>query len=641
MRKIERGDMTTKTVTVLVAALLCSAAFTSQASAQVSIGEPGRTAGGKNPLNNVYFGEQHLHTVNSPDGFAMGTRNTPDDAYRFCKGEAIKKSTTGEMVQKKTPYDWCAVTDHAEYLGMMPLLLEKNNPMADTEIGKLIAAGKGEAAFQQIISSAGSGTPIPYMVDPKLMSSIWQKHIATTNKHNDPGKFTTLIAFEWTSIPMFQNLHHNVFFRDDKGPESVFSQFDSIKREALWTYQQVQRSMGHENFSIPHNSNVSNSLMYASRTSEGMAIDKNWAERSLRNTVAAEIIQTKGASETHPALSPNDEFAEFESGFLHLLGSGGVLSKIDHSYVRRGLIDGVGFQEMIGANPYKFGIVSGADSHDAFSDNEEFNYTGVHGNTDKTPKIRLSSTGSVAGEAPKDFGTPGATGVWAPENTRTAIFDAIKRKETFGTSGPLIRVRFFGGWDYPSDLVKDRGFVKKAYDGGVPMGQDLPARKGKDLAKAPTFAVWALKDPESGNLDRIQIVKGWYQTGYAREKIYSVALSDNRKVDPKTGKAPPVGNTVDIKNATYKNSIGDTQLSVVWTDPDFDPTQHAIYYARVIEIPTPRWTTYDAKALGIEPLKDVPATLQERAWSSPIWYTPAPKLVKKQDFYPGLQQLLP
>ncbi len=307
--------------------------------------------------------------------------------------------------------------------------------------------------------------------------------------------------------------------------------------------------------------------------------------------------------------------------------------------MRRALTDGVGFHEMMGANPFKYGIVAGADSHDAFSDNEEFNYEGVHGNTDSTPKIRLESGTTVAGEPPKNFGTPGATGVWAPENTRTAIYDAIKSKETFGTSGPLIRVRFFGGWKYSKGLVKDNNFVRNAYKGGVPMGGDLPKKPAR--AKAPTFAVWALKDPESGNLDRVQIIKGWYKDGHPWEKVYDVVWSDGRKPDAKTGKLPAVGNTVDIKNASYTNNIGDTQLAAVWTDPDFDPSQHAVYYARVIEIPTPRWTTYDAKALGIEPLPDVPATIQERAWTSPIWYTPEAKLVKKQDFYPGLQPFLP
>jgi hypothetical protein len=476
------------------------------------------------------------------------------------------------------------------------------------------------------------------MADPKIMVSIWDEQKKITNKYNEPGKFTTLIAFEWTSIPQYQNLHHNVFFRDDKGPDTQFSSFDSVKREDLWTYQEVQRESGHENFSIPHNSNVSNGLMFPPRTSYGTQITREWAERSAANTVAVEMAQTKGASETIPALSPTDDFADFEGYYHNLLGSGGVIGKVDGSFVRQGLITGIGFQEMIGANPYKLGIVGGADTHNALPDNEEFNYFGVHGKTDMTPKIRLASTGSVAGEPARFFSTPSTTAVWAPENTRTAIFDAIKRKETYGTSGTFIRLRFFGGWDYPSNLVKDKNFVEKAYKGGVPMGGDLP----KKASKAPTFAVWALKDPESANLDRVQIVKGWLERGYAFEKVYDVAWSDNRKPDALTGKLRPVGNTVDIKQATYTNDIGDTQLSAVWTDPDFKPEHHAVYYARVIEIPTPRWTTSDAKALGIEPPADVAATIQERAWSSPIWYTPAAEdLKKKPTHYYGLEPFIP
>ncbi len=544
------------------------------------------------------------------------------------------------MIQKRTPYDWAAVTDHSEYLGMMPLLLDPKSPLQKTEIGKLIAKGdkkSGEAAFQQIITSASLGVPIDYLVDRKTMRSAWQKQVDAANKHYEPGKFTTLVAYEWSSQPDSKNLHHNVFFRDN-GPERIFSAFDSVHREDLWTYQEVMRSIGHDNFSIPHNSNVSNSAMFALHTSDGAPINKGWANRSALNSPAVEIIQTKGASETHPALSPNDEFATFEDKFVHLLGSGGVQSLIDKSFVRQALTDGVGFQEMIGSNPFKYGIVAGADSHIAASANEEFNYPGVHGNIDYSPKVRLSGAGTVAGEAAVLFGTPGATGVWAPENTREAIFDGIKRKEVYGTSGPLMRVRFFGGWDFPKNLVKDKDFVKKAYAGGVPMGQDLPKKAGK----APTFAVWAMKDPESGNLDRVQIIKGWYdKRGYGFQKIYDVVWSDNRKSDAKTGKLPPVGNTVDIKTAKYTNDIGDTQLSAVWADPDFDPSQHAVYYARVIEIPTPRWSTYDAVELGVEPPKEVAATIQERAWASPIWYTPEPKLVKKLDFYPGLQERLP
>ena len=610
--------------------------------AQDSIGEPGRSSGQPNPLNNVYFGEQHLHTSASPDAFSFGTRGDADDAYRFAKGEPITLATTGETVQKRTPYDWAAVTDHAEYLGMMPLLLDPNSPLQDTEIGKLIASGdpaNGEAAFQQIITSATINQPIDYLVDKDTMALAWQKQVDAANAHYEPGKFTTLIAFEWSSQPNSKNLHHNVFFRDDTGPERVFSSFDSVHREDLWTYQEYQRSLGHENFSIPHNSNVSNSAMFALHTSNGNPIDKRWAERSSRNSPAVEIVQTKGASETHPALSPNDEFAAFEIKFTHLLGSGGVLGLIDKSFVRNALIDGVGFQEMLGANPFKYGIVAGGDTHNGASDNEEFNYFGVHGNTDKTAEIRMSPEVPVAGERPLYFGTPGATGVWAPENTREAIFDGIARKETFGTSGPLIRVRFFGGWNYEEGLVKDANFVEKAYMNGVSMGGDLPAKP--DNAKAPTFAVWALKDPDSGNLDRIQIIKGWYdKRGYGFQKIYDVAWSDDRQMDEQ-GNLPSVGNTVDVANASYENSIGDVELSAVWTDPDFVPSQHAVYYARIIEIPTPRWSTYDAKRLGIEPPVDVSPSIQERAWTSPIWYTPDPELVERLDFYPGLQERLP
>jgi len=382
-------------------------------------------------------------------------------------------------------------------------------------------------------------------------------------------------------------------------------------------------------------------MMFPPRTTYGTPIDKAWAERSQRNSVAVEITQTKGTSETHPALSPNDEFAGFETMYKHLIGtSGTVVGRIDHSFVRQALTDGVGFEEMIGANPWKLGIVGGADSHTAFSVNEEFNYTGSSGGLDDTPKTRLNNVMMVSGEPGLKWSTSGTTAVWAPENTRTAIFDGIKRKETYGTSGTLIRLRFFGGWDYPEDLVKDSDFVKQAYDYGVPMGQDLPALPSG--AKAPTFAVWALKDPESGNLDRIQIIKGWYRAdGQPQEKVYDVVWSDGRKIDQTTGKVPAVGNTVNIRKATYTNSIGDSQLSVVWKDPDFDPAQHAIYYARVIEIPTPRWTTYDAAKLGVEPPESVPATLQERAWSSPIWYTPPKELITRPPFYPGLQQILP
>jgi len=575
----------------------------------------------------------------------MGTRNTVDDAYNFAKGKAVKKNTSGEMVQRKTPYDWCAVTDHAEYLGVMPQLTDPNSDLSkklkDNKIVQMIQSGdpdQGEQAFALISVDLTTNHPNPDFNQPDIIRSVWQDHIDAANRHYEPGKFTTLIAFEWTSIPINQNLHRNVFFRDDKGPQAPFSAFDSDRPEDLWSYLETQRDAGLETFSISHNANLSNGLMFAPRDSDGQPIDARYAKRRALNEVATEILQTKGQSDTHPALSPYDEFAGFNQEYKHMIGTNPpVLSRINYGYVREALINGVGFQEYLGANPFKLGIVAGADAHTGFSDSEEFNYTGVHGNADATPQVRLAVAAQTAGEPAIHFGTPGATGVWAPENTREAIFDGIRSKETFGTSGPLIRLRFFGGWNYPADLVKDSDFVKNAYAGGVPMGQDLSAMPSS--AKAPVFAVWALKDPNSGNLDRIQIIKGWYENGYPQEKIYDVALSDNRKADPKTGKVPSVGNTVDVTKATYTNDIGDSEMSAVWTDPDFDPALHAVYYVRVIEIPTPRWSTYDAVRNNLPLPSGVPASIRERAWASPIWYTPDSKLVKKAPAYPNLHQI--
>jgi hypothetical protein len=466
---------------------------------------------------------------------------------------------------------------------------------------------------------------MPEYVTPEMLQENWAKYVKVANQYNDPGKFTTLIAFEWTSIPNGRNMHRNVFFRNDTGPKVPFSAFDSIYPQDLWTYLEVQRNAGNDTFAIPHNGNVSDGWMYSPNTFLGGPMDARYAKRQALNEPLTEIIQTKGSSDTHPLLSPNDEFADFEL-FENMINVGQP-SQVKYGYIRQGLVEGMILEDKLGTNPFKMGIVSGADSHSAYSNNEEFNFHGSHGATDDTPQKRLHPGMSPSGEPGSVVGTAGATGVWAEENTRASIFDAMKRKEVFGTSGPLIRLRFFGGWKYPENLVDKKNFVETAYKKGVPMGSDLPKKAGK----APTFAVWALKDPESGNLDRIQIVKGfinkWGRTG---EKIYDVAWSDDRKPDAKTGKLPAVGNTVDVKKATYTNDIGDTQLSAVWTDPDFDPEQKAVYYVRVLEIPTPRWTTYDASRNNLPLPTDVPASIQERAWSSPIWYTPeAMKTAKK------------
>ena len=595
-----------------------------------SPGEPGRVEGKVNPLKNVYFGEQHLHTSASPDAFAVGTRGTWDDAYRYGKGEAVKLSTTGEMIKKRTPYDFVAITDHAEYFGVMPRLIDPKDPLSKSDFAKKLMDKKAKmtdptSAVSIILHSILTSEAMPEYVKPEMLTSNWKEYVDAANKHNDPGKFTALIAYEWTSIPNGRNMHRNVFFRDDKGPVVPFSSFDSVYPEDLWTYLEVQRNAGNDTFAIPHNGNVSDGWMFSPNKFLGGPMDARYAQRQQLNEPVFEMIQTKGSSDTHPVLSPSDEFANFEL-FGNMINVG-MPSQIKYGFFRQGLVDGMILEDKLGSNPFKMGIVAGADSHSAYSNNEEFGFHGSHGATDDTPQKRLHPGMSPSGEPGSVVGSAGATAVWAEENTRASIFDAIKRKETYGTSGTMIRLRFFGGWDYPNGLVEDKNFVEKAYKNGVAMGGDLP----KKSSKAPTFAVWALKDAESGNLDRIQIIKGFINKwGRADEKIYDVALSDGRKPDPKTGKVASVGNTVDVKTATYTNDIGDSQLSAVWTDPAFDPKQKAVYYVRVLEIPTPRWSTYDAAKNNLPLPEDVPATIQERAWSSPIWYTPeAPKMAKK------------
>lgn len=428
-----------------------------------------------------------------------------------------------------------------------------------------------------------------------------------------------LYAFEWTSAPDAQNMHRNVFFRDK--PAAVpFSSFDSIQPEDLWTYLEGQRTQGIECIAIPHNSNVSNGWMFSPNKLFGGPMSARYAERQALNEPLFEICQTKGNSEAHPLLSPNDEFAKFEQ-FNNLI-SVPVASQVKHSFFRQALVDGMKLETNLGTNPFKFGLVAGADVHSGYSGNEEWDWKGAHGQQDDTPAKRLNPIPNASAEPGFAVSSAGTTAVWADENTRAGIFDAMKRKETYGTTGTLIRLRLFGGWGYPESMAEARDFAKQGYAGGVPMGQDLPPAPSG--AKAPTFAVQAMKDPRSGNLDRVQIIKGWIDPvdGYPREKIYDVAWSGDRKIDPTTGRLSPVGNTVDIKTAKYTNDIGSTMLSVVWTDPDFDPKMKAAYYVRVLEIPTPRWSTYDAVKLGVAPPKEVPATIQERAYSSPIWYTP-------------------
>ena len=625
---------------------LSSVIFSAGGFAVETIGEPGRSSGKKNPLKNVYFGEEHLHTRNSFDAFTVGVTQTWEDAYKFAKGEEVKLSTTGETMKRRTPYDFVAITDHAEYYGVLKELVDPRSPLSKSAFAQQFALARtnpeaAKAAVTKLIGSLVRNTPLAEYVTPKLRMDFWKKFLDTADRHYEPGKFTALYAFEWTSIPNGSNMHRNVFFKD-KPAAIPFSAFDSIYPEDLWTYLEIQRNQGIDVFAIPHNSNVSNGWLFSENKFLGGPMDERYARRQALNEPLFEMAQTKGQSEAHPILSPNDEFANFEQ-FPNLI-SLGVPATIDAgAFYRTGLAVGMKLEQKLGYNPYKMGAVAGADVHSGYSGNEEWDWKGAHGTQDDTPQKRLNPTPNAAGEPGYVVSSAGTTAVWAEENTREGIFNGMQSKETYGTSGTLIRLRFFGGWNLPTGLTKDQDFVKKSYAAGVPMGKDLPAQQ--DLSMKPSFAVWALKDPESGNLDRIQIIKVWSDpaTGYPKEKIYDVAWSDreNRQRDPQTGKLPLVGNTVNIQEATYTNSIGDTQLVAEWSDPNFDPTIPCAYYVRVLEIPTPRWSTYDAKKLGVEPPKEVPPTLQERAWSSPIWYTPSSRikeLAKTQGIEPPPQK---
>jgi hypothetical protein len=462
-----------------------------------------------------------------------------------------------------------------------------------------------------------------------LTESAWQREIEAANKNNQPGKFTTFIAYEWTSMPDGQNLHRNVIFKGDKAP-NPFTALDSDKPEDLWKFLEKSRQDGYEALAIPHNSNASNGLMFDWLDSSGRPIDQAYAELRAANEPLAEISQNKGTSETHPSLSYNDEFADF--GFYdHLLTNASKKSKPEGSYVRDALGRGLEIAKRTNdVNPFKYGFVGASDFHNGLSASAENAFVGTFGGIDPTktlPNVEafqerfkvLAPTTSK--ESFYENGSGNLTGAWAEQNTRASLYDAFRRKETFATSGTRLKFRFFSGWELGDGLLKEKDWVKTAYSKGVPMGGDLPAKP--KTAKAPKFAIWGVKDPNGANLDRLQVVKVWLYEGKHVEKVFDVALSNGRKVDPKTGKAPQVGNTVDLKTANYQNSIGATELATVWTDPEFNPNLPAAYYLRVLEIPTPRWSTILAAKRGQPLPESVPGTIQERGWSSPIWYTPS------------------
>jgi hypothetical protein len=578
-----------------------------------------------NPSRNVYFGAVHVHTSYSFDAFTNGTVSTPATAYEWAQGKPIPGGGGGPDLQITTPLDFYAVSDHAEFMGVFNQMKNPESPLSKLDIAKQVTSSDQNVAMQafaQVLRDMSVGKIDPRLNDPAISKTVWHEIVKTADAFYRPGVFTTFPAFEWTSNPSKRNLHRVIVFRNSaKLPERVMSAFDSEKPEDLWTWMDAQRAQGSTLLAIPHNANASDGLMFSMVDSYGKPLTATYIGNRSKNEPLYEISQIKGTSETHPDLSPDDEFAGFEQWDYTLSADAERPSHRKGSFVREAELEGLSLAAQGKGNPFKVGFIGDSDTHNAGATNEEFNYTGKFA-FENNPSHRLNGIpGQPAGQIQqvREFSSGGLAGVWAEENTRESIYDAMLRKETFGTSGPHIRVRFFGGWSFSGQDVSSRDFVKKGYARGVPMGGDLPVAAA---GKHPSFMVWAAKDPKSGNLDRIQVIKGWVDaSGAQHQKIHDVAWSGKRKRDAK-GRLESVGNTVNAEAATYCNCIGSSELSATWTDPDFDPALHAFYYARVIEIPTPRWSTYDAVRLGIKVPGGLPVSIQERAWSSPIWYAP-------------------
>jgi hypothetical protein len=582
---------------------------------------------GYSDTKNAYFGDLHIHTSWSFDAFIYNVRTTPDDAYKFAKGSPIPHVAGGE-IQIKRPLDFLAVADHAEYMGIFAEMGDKESALSKTELAKAIFndnAKVARKAFGQVGMTIATNQPIKELVNEKVLKNTWKRMVEAADRHYQPGEFTTFPAYEWTSSvgvveakPQYaKNLHRNVIFKNSNVPEIPFSSFNSQNPEKLWEWMDMQRKEGIEVLAIPHNANISDGAMFPSVKFNGDPIDEEYAKSRMRNEPVNEVVQIKGQSMTHPILSPNDEFANFEV-YTHTLGRKDPRrpSQPNGSYARQAFKNGLAMEQKLGTNPYQFGVIGSTDCHNGASNfREDYNF-GKSGVQDPTPEVRLANDNVALRK--RETSVSGLAGVWAKENTRESIFESFQRKEVFATSGPRIKVRLFAGWDFQSvDIQSDR-WLDAAYSKGVPMGSDLSRSSS---GKAPQFLIWASKDAESANLDRVQVIKGWVDAdGKTHEKIYDVAWSEGRK--KVNGKLPAIENTVDIKTATYKNTVGAINLQTVWTDPDFDATHAAFYYVRVLEIPTPRWTTYDAATLGVDVPKEVPATIQERAWSSPIWYKP-------------------
>ena len=591
---------------------------------------------------NVYWGDTHLHTGLSLDAGLFGNILGHEDAYRFARGEEITASG-GVQAKLGRPLDWLVITDHSDMMGIATDIQKGAPNVLAVPKGKEWHEGfkkggnaAGEAAFDLISHFSQMTVPEKLVSDyspgSEVYNNLWYDIIKTADRFNEPGRFTALIGFEWTSVPKGFNLHRNVILRDN-GEKArqvlpLTTQPPVGTQDPLELYKWLadyEKKTGGTALAISHNGNLSNGWMFPTEdTYAGGKVDKNYVELRARWEPLYEVTQIKGDGETHPMLSPNDEFADYGTWAVGNLDISEIKKDdmLQREYAREALKNGFKLEKKLGTNPYKFGMVGATDSHTSLSTAEEENFfgksTSVEPSKDRVshPFVK-SKLGEISGDM---LLASGYQGVWASENTREAIFDAMMRKETYATTGPRITVRFFGGWDYNDDDLRSRIPAFRGYEKGVPMGGDLKkAAKGK---KAPTFMLLALRDPVGANLDRLQIVKGWMdKNGKTHEKVYDVSWSGDRKPDAK-GKLPSVGNTVDLEAANWTNTIGASELATVWTDPDFDHKVKSFYYARVIEIPTPRWIVYDKVRLGAELPKDAKLIHQERAYTSPIWYTP-------------------
>ncbi len=582
----------------------------------------------------LLWGDTHLHTKYSVDAGMFGTSLGPDEAYRFARGEVIT-SSTGQRVRLIRSLDFLVIADHAENLGLPVLLAERNEALLATEFGRkladLQAAGDPLAAY--LAWGEQQTTGVDPIGRPDIVLSMWQRALAVAAQHNEPGEFTALLGYEWTSVPEANNLHRVVIFGDDEdkaGQVLPFSNFDSADPEDLWTWMaDYEKRLDGNILAIPHNGNLSNGLMFATETFSGEPIDRAYAESRMRWEPVYEVTQIKGDGEAHPLLSPTDEFADYETWDKGNFGTFGKKpDMLQYEYARSALRLGLEQSERLGANPFKFGMIGSTDAHTGLATSREENSFGKIAVTEPGTEMRI--TGALTGAAPSKDGSDvlimhwqsaasGLAAVWSTENTREAIFAAIKRKEVYATTGTRIRVRMFAGFDFTSADAEKNDLAAVGYGKGVPMGGDLGwAPDGGSVS----LLIQALRDPDGAMLDRVQVIKGWLDAdGKSHEKIYDALVSDRGRVAT-DGEVAPVGNTVDLETVTYSNSIGASVLTGVWRDPDFDPAQKAFYYVRVIEIPTPRWTAYDRLRLGTAIQEGDTQITQERAYTSPVWYSP-------------------